>query len=517
LSSEPLSAIDAIEEVYEEVRPHEYDPNRDYHDIEDLPEVDEDYSEHISKAADIISQGKVLEATDKQEYLFKLIAQGGILRILYGGAVGGAKTVGWLMVSYTLCKIFPGCRGVFIRKDGRVLRRNTIPSFWKTCPKPFFHPARFNRTEMVAKASNGSELIFMGENYDKDKELTAFDGLEVNFAIIEDAQECTEALFFKLQDRVGRWKLDPMPPLLIGLSCNPHQGWLKNIFYIPWQQGKLEPPNYFIKALPSDNPYLDENYIKSLDGLKETAPALYRKRVQGSWEAEDDVQQLISWDSIYACEELIDMTEQLERDAWVPDVSLGIDVGRNGPDPSKWYVLEGDEDTGYNIIHIEGYAKTTGPEVEIKTKELIDRFEISHHRVWMDTVGLGAFAYDHLVEDGYEIQSFVGGAKADEQYVIQRSGNKKEMIFKNLNSQASWNLKLLIDKSKLGGLVDQKLREDIAAYKYDIKGEKTIYVSPKDKVKEILRRSPDDGDALKYAVWGQVYDKVSPVPGMEVI
>ena len=507
----------AVLEELEELDEHEYDPTRDYHDIEDLPEVDESYSDHISKAADIMGKGNVLDATPKQEQLFKLVAQGGILHVLYGGAVGGAKTVGWLMVVYTLCKVFPGSRWIYIRKDARVLKRNTIPSFWKTCPKPFFHPARFNKTEGVAKASNGSEIIFMGENFDKDKELTAFDGLEANGAILEDAQELTEALFHKLIDRIGRWKLDPMPPLLIGLSCNPHQGWLKNTFYIPWQQGRLEAPKYFIQALPSDNPHLDENYLISLESLKKTAPALYRKRVQGSWEAEDDVQQLISWDDINACEELIDMTELLEKDEWVPDVSMGVDVGRNGPDPSKWYVLEGDPDVGYNIIHVEGYAKTTGPEVEAKTKELIERFEISHHRVWMDTVGLGAFALDHLVEDGYEIQSFMGGAKPVEQYVIQRNGSKKEMIFKNLNTQASWNLKILMNDRHLGGVTDHKLKEDLASYKYDIRGEKMIWVSPKDEVKKVLNRSPDDGDGLKYAVWGHVYDKVSPEPGMEVI
>lgn len=461
---------------------------------------------------EVTNEQVFLELTDKQEELLNVILDGKHRRILFGGAVGGAKTVGCLSVLEVLCRIFPGSRWVVVRKDNPTLKRNTLPSFWKFCPKPFFHPSRYNKQEQVATALNGSQIIFMSENFKDDPELTRFDGLEVNGALMEQGEELQEATYLKLVDRIGRWKLLIMPIPFILLSCNPHQGYLKEMFYMPWSEKRLELPYFFLQALPSDNPHLDKEYLEGLEELKKRAPNLYRKRVLGSWEAEDDIQQLIAWESLWGCEKLLKHTRQERKDGLI--TSLGIDVGRFGRDPSKWYVLEGNLSRGFNIIKKIGYPKTSGPQVEHMTKKLIDEYDIYHDRAWMDVVGLGGPILDHLHKDGYEIQAFNGGSKPIEQFVENEKKDGKNYLFDNLNSQASWNLKILIDEGRIGGIKEEKLRNDLAAYGYDIKGEKKIAVWSKDRVKAKIKRSPDDGDALKYGVWGAIHDTIEPLPGV---
>ena len=445
-----------------------------------------------------------LDLTAKQQEFVNALLTGLYTRALLGGAVGGAKTIGILSTFYLFCKVFPGSRWCVVRKDGPTLRRTTIPSFWQTCPKPFFSPSRFNKTEMLATASNGSQILFMPESIREDPFLTRFDGLEVNGFGLEEAHELQEETYFKCIDRAGRWRIDPMPSPFILKTCNPHQGWLKKMYYEPSVSGTLKPPYIFIRALPIDNPHLSPEYIQALEELKKRAPHLYRKRVLGSWDAEDDVQQLISWEVLDGCRK--DMKTGKKEEL---ELSMGVDVGRYGKDPSVWYVV-GKGKNGYQVLHRERYEKTSGPQVVQKTKEIINDFNIPHHRVFFDIVGLGGFAFDELLNDGYDIQSFVGGAKAESQDI------DGSYIFENLNSQVEWNVKILAEEGQLHG-IPEACREDLGAYGYDIKGEKKIVVWSKDVIKKKIKRSPDDGDAFKYAIWGQIYDDIEATPGFDLI
>jgi hypothetical protein len=464
-----------------------------------------------------------LVATKKQQKIIDAALSARFTRILVGGAVAGAKTVGCLMVIFILCRIFPGIRVCIVRKDRPTMLKTVVKSFWKFAPQPFFNPRNFNKQELLIRARNGSEVQFIAENFKQDKVLSAFDGLEVNVIFLEQVEELSKDLYLKCCDRVGRWAVDPRPRPLIIMSCNPHQGWVKEFFYNPYKAHNLPEGQIFIPALPKDNPYNSEDYLQSLEELKLRSPNLYRKRVLGSWEADDVVDQLISWDHLWKAERKIGLPKRIklyqkrkaeEMNKKPEDFPLeiyrgmGVDVGRNGPDPSKWYVLEGHPQVGFNVIHSEGYDKTNAMQVEQKTKELIKKYELSHSRVYMDVVGLGGMCVDHLHNDGYWVKEFNGGGKTVKQFAA------KDFEFKNLNSQVSWNVKLYFEDSKVGAVKSDKLRGDLAAYTYDIAGEKTIKVCSKDDVKAKISRSPDDADAFKMALWAVISDKVRPIPGV---
>jgi len=460
--------------------------------------------------------------TAKQSEFADAVFSGKYTRLLFGGGVGGGKTVGSLLTLYTLCKVFPGSRWGIVRKDRPTLKRTTLPSFWKTCPMPFFHHTRFNRQDLVAVASNGSRIEFIPESYSEDPELHRFDGLELNGFLLEEANELHMDTYLKCIERSGRWIINPMPLPYMLLTCNPHQGFLKQIFYDPWEKGKLKAPYYFVRSLVTDNEHHDGEYLKNLQEIKARAPALYRRLIEGSWDAEDMSEQLISWEALYNAEPLIDVhadyTAIVGKEEKVIKIhedekirSMGVDVGRHGPDKSVWTILEGTHKHGANIIKIISQDKTDAVEVQDMTKRLIIEYDVPHERVYMDVVGLGGGPFDNLNAIGYFIQEIVGGAKAIEQ---SAEGGFK---FYNLNAQIGWNTKIWFEDGKIGGLDNEELRADLAAQGYMIQGERSIRLWSKDKIKEELHRSPDLGDSCKYAVWGFIYDTISPLPSFEVM
>lgn len=434
-------------------------------------------------------------ASEKQQELIDAVLSQRYKRILFGGSVGSMKTWGGLCCLILMCKLFPGSRWVVMRTDRPTLLRNTLPSFWRVAPSNFFDYKDFNKGELVAFAKNGSRIDFIPESMEHDPELLRMSGLECNGFLLEEGNELQQKTYLKAIERAGRWIVDPMPEPLILTTCNPHQGYLKDMFYNPWTEGTLDPEELFIQSLTKDNPHLPASYLKSLEEIKKRAPTLYRRMVLGSWEAEDSVHQLVSWNDLYEAQKNVTSTLTVD--------SMGIDVGRFGPDPSVWTIIKKG-----NIIKRHSETRTDSKEVADITEKYLAEYDIPHHRAVMDTVGLGGGAFDFLTARNIYIQSFVGGESPLEQTTFNG------FTFFNKRTQAAWNLKLAIEDRRLGGIKHKKTQEDIAALGYDIKGDKKVWVWDKDTIKKKIHRSPDDGDSTMYALWGSIYDTIEASPGI---
>lgn len=427
----------------------------------------------------------------KQQEFMDAVLSGTYSYLLYGGAIRGGKTFVILATLLLLCKIYPGSRWIVVRKTNDVLNRNVLPSFNKLVPSSFL--LDYNKSTKTAIFKNKSEIMFMAESADEDPEMDRFKGLEINGGAMEEADECREALFWKLVERAGSWALPKMPKPLILLSCNPNQGWVKKLFYTPYQKGVLKAPFFYLPAKITDNPHIPQSFLDSIKNLPEK---IYKRFVEGSWDAGDNDEQLISW---------VHLTASIER---VPNYlsdgpySLGVDPARYGKDRCIFYLFK-----GFRVIECREVGKTDIPEVAEITREFITTYNIPHDRVFMDVVGLGGGAYDILHRDGYYIQQVIGGSKAIEQST--ESGWK----FYNLNAQINWNTKLYFENGLICGNIDEQTLTELAAYRYIINSERTIRTSSKDDIKKVLGVSPDKADGFKYALWGQIYDKISPLPG----
>lgn len=202
--------------------------------------------------------------------------------LLFGGAAGGGKSFVSLATLILLARIYPGSKSFVIRESLPTLKRTTIPSFFKLCPKSFVKS--YNQTDQLVKFRNGSSLTFFPENYVMDKNLTRFDGIEANFFLIEEGQECQRKTFEKCKLRAGRNiipGLDKQPNPMILVTCNPSQNWTKELFHEPFVNGTLTSDHFYLQSLMKDNPSLPESYLNGLENLDEVTREIF---VNGNWD-----------------------------------------------------------------------------------------------------------------------------------------------------------------------------------------------------------------------------------------
>jgi hypothetical protein len=220
------------------------------------------------------------DATEKQKLFIETVFRKDIRFAAYGGAAGGGKTFGSLAVLILLCKFYPGSRWGVIRKSLTEIKLNTLPSFFKLCPSNFLKD--YNKSEHYVTFTNGSQIIFKGENIHDDPELQWMDGLEVNGFLLEQVEELSYKTFDKCKLRAGRWIMPVMPPIKIMMTLNPSQNWTKETIYKPYSIGELLPPFAYIPAGIMDNPNLPAEYV---EGLKLLDPITYKRFVEGDWSA----------------------------------------------------------------------------------------------------------------------------------------------------------------------------------------------------------------------------------------
>jgi hypothetical protein len=411
--------------------------------------------------------------------------------LLYGGAIRGGKTFCALAIAILLCRIYPKSRWVVVRRDSMTIRRNTLPSFWKICPNSFLD--KFNGTQMLATFKNESEILFLGENFDRDRELNRFRGLEVNGFILEEANELNEATYHKSIERAGSNVIKKMPDPLIIMTCNPNQGFLKTRFYDPWKAGKLKPPYFYLPSKIFDNPHIPASYLES---IKQLPPEIYNKFVEGDWEGSDDPFQLVPWSDLYRATDAIP-NDQDEI------TSIGADIAGHGRDRSVFIVLR-----GQNIAHIEIYQDTSVQQCYHKIVDLMMRFNTSALNVCVDGSGLGSGVVDLLKGQEYHVVNFIGGSAS--------VPDGTEYSYKNLKSQAYWWLRQAFVDGDIGNVSDDRVRTDVASIWYEVENERMITIEPKSKCRQRLGRSPDFSDALCYAWWGRVNTRMGKIPGIFV-
>lgn len=228
------------------------------------------------------------ELTARQSTAFDAATSGQYRVIVFGGAIRGGKTY-WLLLTLTsLCLEYPRSRWVIIRKSLPDLKRTTFPSFASILSDGISEYVQsWNRDTQVVQFINGSELMFMAESFDEDKDLNRFKGLEVNGAGLDEVNELQEQTFYKVQERIGSWnKAEGRPPIVCLATCNPANNWVKSIIYERFKEGTLPQRWTFIPSKITDNPHIPAEYLES---LKELPPVQYARFVEGDWDVMDDV------------------------------------------------------------------------------------------------------------------------------------------------------------------------------------------------------------------------------------
>jgi len=273
--------------------------------------------------------------------------------LMYGGAAGGGKTFVSMAILIVLAKLFPGSRWHVVRESLPTLKRTSIPSFHKLCPKHFIKS--YNQTDQIVTFTNGSQLIFFPENYHQDKNLTRFDGLETNGFLIEEGQEIQEKTFNKCQLRAGRNiipGLEEQPKPIILITCNPSNNWTKKKFHEAAKDGVLSPDYFYLRATMADNPSLPEDYLEGLENLDEITRAVF---VEGDWDVVD-----VDRPFLYAFDKRKTVEKGLRVD-WSEAINLSFD---------------------FNVDPITCVAGQTWEEKGVKRSRLLKEFRLRNSDIY---------------------------------------------------------------------------------------------------------------------------------------
>jgi phage terminase large subunit len=432
-----------------------------------------------------------MKLTLKQTKALDLLEDKETREVLYGGSAGGGKSAlgcYWILKN---CLKYPGTRWMMGRSELKNLKKTTLNTFFEIAKLQGLHADRhyrFNQQDSTVKLFNGSEVLLADLfAYPSDPNFDSLGSLEITGAFIDECSQVTEKAKNIVKSRI-RYKLNEYD--LLGkmlMTCNPCKDWPYREFYKPMLSGEIEKGKVFIQALPTDNPHLPAVYI---DNLKSLDVNSRERLLYGNWEYDDDPSSLIQYDKITDC-----FTNSFVLHG---DKHISVDVARFGSDSTVIGLWSGFR------VSLTRYKGLSVREVADKVSELARTHAVPVSRIIADEDGVGGGVVDIL-----NCKGFVNNSRALPNPVTFEDEN-----FNNLKSQCYFKLAERINKGQLfidcqdieiKRLIIQEL-EQVKQHNMDKDGKRQVL--PKDKVKEIIGRSPDFADTLMMREYFELYPRI---------
>lgn len=155
-----------------------------------------------------------------------------------GGFNNGKSYVGCLKI-LTLLITFNNSRAAICRQTYTDLKKTTMETFFKLCPKDLI--ASHNLQDGLTVLKNGSKIYWM--HLDNVEEST-LRGLEINWVLVDQAEETDEKVYDILEARIGRWEMGEVPQYLL----NNYPNW-------PIQNDRYVLPSYIILLCNPDTQF----------------------------------------------------------------------------------------------------------------------------------------------------------------------------------------------------------------------------------------------------------------------
>lgn len=409
-------------------------------------------------------------------------------QILYGGSKYCAKSNTGSNLIFGDALMYPDSRYFIARESLTDLRRYTIPSIhevfelWGLDHTKYM---RFNGQDNFFILYNKSVVDFLDASYSpSDPDFHRFGSRQYTRGWCEEIGDMHESAITNLFLTVGRWKnREYNLPKKMLLTCNPHKGYGYQKFYKPHKEDKLPPDKKFISALPSDNKAGDPEYIKSLYNIENQNE---RERLAyGNWEYSLDPYRLIDYEKILDC---FTNTHLPEGDKFISS-----DIARLGGD--KIVIIEWSGFRG----KITYYQKQTLDVTTTQIAAAMVRNQTGHSNVIVDSDGLGGGPVDML-----RVKGFTNNARPmpAPNSGYDSKGHPIVENFDNIKSQCSFRMAERINKNGLyleceSDEVKKWVIEEMEQVKQKLlNSDMKQGVMPKDKIKEVLGRSPDFWDAI---------------------
>ena len=397
--------------------------------------------------------------------------------ILYGGGAGGGKSMLGVYWVLKQCLKYPNTRYVIGRSRLKNLKETTLRSLFEVCSMQGLKANvdfTYNETKSLITIHQTQSEILLKDlfHYPSDPNFDSLGSMEITGAFIDEATEITPMAYNVIQSRM-RYNLDNnnlIPKLL--MTCNPSKGWIYSEFYKPFKNNELSDNKKFVQSLVTDNPNISKHYIEQLRKLD----ILNQKRLLfGDWEYSDDDSQL------YGIDALNDMFTN-EFVSGVGSRYISVDVARYGRDLSViclWH--------NWRIEQIKTLDKNSISELAEIVDKMAKENNVQRSNIVADSDGVGGGFVDILRGS----KSFVNNSKAvnNENFRNLKTQCYYKFAEKVMNGQIFINTK---DKS-----LQQKIIMEFEMVKqHDIDKDNKLSITPKDKIKSLLGRSPDLSDAI---------------------
>lgn len=432
----------------------------------------------------------------KQHLVYEALKNPLIDEIFFGGGAGGGKS--WLICESRLINaiLYPGYRSFIGREELKRLMQSTYITWCKVCENHKIPQGTWslNGQYNYIQFTNGSRIDLLDLKFlPSDPMYERFGSLEYTDGAIEEAGEVHPLAKEVLKSRIGRHKNKDfgLRATLLN-SGNPKKNWTYTTYYKPWRNGVLPENICFIQSLYKDNPYTAEEYGKQLSQIKDRA---MRERLRdGNWEYDVDDNDLMQYDHI---------TDLFTNNVEGTEIKyLIIDVARYGQDKTIFHFWN-----GYKMYKRLEFIKKGIDELSVLSKNYIFEEKIPYSHVLADEDGIGGGLVDNL--------RGIKGFHANSTPFDDKRTNKPEN-FQNLKTQCAYKLadkvnnhELSISLPNLSVADKEKIIEELEQIKSkDKDNDAKKKIVPKEEVKEILGRSPDDGDCFIMRMWFE-YDKSS--------
>jgi phage terminase large subunit len=436
------------------------------------------------------------DPNDKQREALKLWADNVTEEIVYGGAKNGGKSYLGAGCIFHDALVYPDTMYFIARETLGDLRKYTTPTIhelfsnWGIDIQKY---APYNGQDNFFRCYNKSRVYLIECSYlPSDPLYERFGSMQMTRGWIEEGGEVNDLAKQNLALSVGRWKNDKhnlLRKLLI--TCNPKKNWIKYNYIDPWKKGELPKDKAYIFASVYDNKHRQSGSEKVLEGLSGTSR---QRLLLGDWEYDSDE------DCLIASEKIVD----LYRNDFVPKGKRYItcDVARFGKDKSVIFVWE-----GFRVIDVVVLVKKSTTEVADAIKILQSKYQIPTSNVICDEDGVGGGVMDILGCNG-----FVNNSSP-----LPNPVTKEKENYDNLKSQCYY---LMADRTNKGGIyiqydigsiyhdgksVKELLNQELEQVRQkEVDSDKKKGVLPKEKVKEIIGRSPDISDTMMMREWFEI-------------
>jgi hypothetical protein len=419
--------------------------------------------------------------------------------ILYGGAKGGGKSFLGCSLIFGDALIYPETHYFIARKELNDLRKFTIPTIHEVFEKwdlRIGDYAVFNGQDNCFKLYNDSKVFLIScREEPSDPFFERFGSMQMTRGWIEEGGEVPESARANLWLSIGRWKNQEYKlkkKLLI--TANPKKGWMKKDFVDPLKTGTLPANKRFIQALPTDNVYNSQDYLKTLSEEKDK---IRRQRLwEGNWEYDEDQDSLLNFEALTDV-----FSNTITKDG---QKYLVIDVARLGRDATIFSFWDGLE-----CYRIDRFEKQDTEVTKQKAKDMASAERIPWSNVLIDEDGIGGAVVDGMPG----VKGFIANSSplpAASQIRERTSKFQHNLVpkpnYKNIKSQCGFKLAELINEHKLAVKVPEYrdiIIEELTSIlrQKDIDSDGKNQLRPKEDVKQELGKSPDVGDTFLMRAW----------------